>query len=119
MKREIFITSVLGIIGLVIIGNIIINALPKLTTPSPTVQTNTTLIQLTDFSKHNNSSDCWIRMNTNVYNITLYLNQHPGGISTILSYCGGQDAADAFATSHSSRAQQLLQTFFIGTLASQ
>lgn len=117
MKRELFINSILGIISLVIIGLIIIHA-----APAQTVQNNRSTISMNDFTRHNTAGDCWIRINGSIYDVTNFLNEHPGGPERILPFCGGMEATDAFATkggrgTHSSRADQLLQNLFIGTLS--
>jgi len=56
-------------------------------------------------------------LGSKVYDVTSYLPYHPGGINTILPYCG-KDAAAAFAAvGHSSYAQQLLVPYYIGEIS--
>ena len=74
----------------------------------------------TEVAKHNKPSDCWLIINNNIYDLSSYLNIHPGGAQTISPYCG-QDGTIAFATkdrnqSHSNYANQLLQSYLIGTV---
>jgi len=68
---------------------------------------------------HKTRSDCWIVVNGNVYNVTGYFGKHPGGDSTLASYCG-KDASIGFETKelippqmHSMTAEQLLASFLI------
>jgi cytochrome b involved in lipid metabolism len=86
--------------------------------------TNTTPASKT-FSKsevatHNKQANCWLIINSSVYDITNFLDQHPGGIDVILPYCG-KDATQAFNTQggrgrgHSRSAVALLQDYLIGT----
>ena len=76
---------------------------------------------LAELSKHKSSSDCWLAINGNVYNVTQYLDFHPGGADIILMFCG-QDATKAYNTKggrgggHSSRADNQLANYIIGTL---
>lgn len=68
-------------------------------------------------SKHSTKSDCWIIISGSAYNVTSFLNIHPGGVSSITPYCG-KDATDAFNSnsighSHSSYARSLLPTYFV------
>ena len=49
--------------------------------------------------EHNKEWDCWIILESKVYDVTLYLAYHPGGKKSILEFAG-KDATDAFATTH-------------------
>lgn len=56
-----------------------------------------------------------------VYDVTTYLQRHPGGAETIIPWCG-RESTVAFQTedgvgSHSSRAYRDLETYFVGALA--
>jgi len=76
-------------------------------------------LSLAELQKHNTPSDCWIVIYNKVLKITPYLNLHPGGISTITSFCGA-DGTKAFDSKgrngHSSYAVNLLERFTIGIL---
>ena len=72
-------------------------------------------------AEHNTADDCWLVINNNIYNITDYIPNHPGGEKNITDYCG-KDATQAFDTkggsgkTHSDQARQILQQFYIGDL---
>ncbi|OLL22723.1 Cytochrome b2, mitochondrial [Neolecta irregularis DAH-3] len=51
-------------------------------------------------ASHNCASDCWIIISSNVYNVTDFLSQHPGGAAPILKYAG-KDASVEFELVHS------------------
>jgi len=56
-------------------------------------------------------------MKDSVYDLTSFLNQHPGGATTILKRAGGQDARHDFeAVGHSIHAKNLLETHRIGAV---
>jgi cytochrome b involved in lipid metabolism len=86
------------------------------------VDGQTVTLNTQEIAKHNSGTDCWLIINQQVYNVTTYLNQHPGNASTILPYCG-QDGTTAFDTkgrsagnTHSSFANNLLGQFLIGSV---
>jgi cytochrome b involved in lipid metabolism len=69
---------------------------------------------------HNSAKDCWIIIEGKTYNVTAYLNIHPGGSNNISRYCG-TDATDAFLTkggrgSHSVYAFKQLELLLLGAL---
>ncbi len=108
---------------------------PKITNPdSSTVvippaipSTGNLTLNMTEITKHNKSSDCWLLINGKVYNITSYFGSHPGGNSTMSATCG-EDATAEYATknasatssngrsAHSSNAMSLLNNYYIGDL---
>jgi cytochrome b involved in lipid metabolism len=99
---------------------------PSATNPSATnpSATNGPPITLTtqEIAKHNNRSSCWLIINQQVYDVTTYLNQHPGNAGTILPYCG-QEATAAFndkgrpgGSTHSAYANSLLQDYLLGAV---
>ncbi len=101
MKKVTFIG--LAIIILIIIVSLIINVnldnpankennlqVSEITSqemPESTVQASSG-ISSSELSTHNKEGDCWVAYSGKVYDITSYLNKHPGGKSTILSTCG-------------------------------
>lgn len=75
-----------------------------------------------EVSKHNiyneTVKDVWVSYNGNVYDVSKYLESHPGGEDLILEHAGG-DITTAFNNQgHSDDALQTLESFKIGTLVS-
>jgi cytochrome b involved in lipid metabolism len=74
-----------------------------------------------EVATHDTASSCWTSINGNVYDLTAWVRQHPGGEADILSICG-KDGTQAFEQQHGrprdTQPQQILATFKIGTLAS-
>ena len=58
-----------------------------------------TSIDISDVAAHNKEWDCWIILDQVVYDVTLYLEYHPGGKNNIMRFAG-QDATEAFNESH-------------------
>ena len=52
-----------------------------------------------EVSEHNSKNDCWIIINNDVYDITEFLSEHPGGVSILLTVAG-TDATDFFNELH-------------------
>ena len=59
-----------------------------------------------EVAKHNTESSPWIVVKDKVYDCSSYLNEHPGGASSIL-LLAGQDATDDFEAVHSTKAWDL------------
>ncbi|KAF9268531.1 hypothetical protein L218DRAFT_977084 [Marasmius fiardii PR-910] len=54
---------------------------------------------LEDVAVHNNRDSCWVIINQQVYDVTEFLLEHPGGSSIILKYAG-RDATRAYVPIH-------------------
>lgn len=86
---------------------------------SSSSSSSTTSLDLAEVSKHNTNADCWIIVNSKVYNISNYASSHPGGSRNILNNCG-KEATQAFNTkggtgsSHSPSANAMLANFYVG-----
>ncbi|KAL4591102.1 hypothetical protein LXL04_004051 [Taraxacum kok-saghyz] len=69
---------------------------------------------LADVSPHNNSKDCWVIINASVYDVTDFLNNHPGGDNVLLD-AAGKDASDEFEeVGHGSAARLMLDEYYVG-----
>jgi len=72
----------------------------------------------TEVSKHNSVNDCWTVVNNQVYDLTSYLNSHPGGVRNIEQICG-KDGSILFQNQHGSqsRPNNVLSGFILGSLS--
>ena len=75
---------------------------------------------LADVAGHSNAQSCWAAINGKVYDLTNWINRHPGGPEHILALCG-TDGSAAFNAQHGGQSQpaSALATFYIGVLAAQ
>ncbi|CEL10460.1 Putative NADH-cytochrome b-5 reductase [Aspergillus calidoustus] len=65
---------------------------------------------------HNSRNDLWIVIRGKVYDITSYVRDHPGGADVLIE-SAGTDATEAYEdVGHSEDADEILQTYLIGTL---
>lgn len=63
--------------------------------------TNGKIIEVTpeELEKHNKEEDCWVALKGNVYNVTTYLQYHPGGVEELMRGAG-RDATELFNEVH-------------------
>ncbi|KAJ7103392.1 FMN-dependent dehydrogenase-domain-containing protein [Mycena belliarum] len=54
---------------------------------------------LEEVAKHNSQGSCWVIIKNNVYDVTDFLQEHPGGAKIILKYAG-RDATSAYEPIH-------------------
>ena len=54
---------------------------------------------LSEVAKHSSNSNCWTAINGEVYDVTPFIDQHPGGSGAILFLCG-IDGSEAFNNQH-------------------
>lgn len=90
-------------------------------TQNTNIQNNTTTtaktFTLTQVATHSSESDCYSAINGNVYNLTTWITQHPGGDRAILSICG-KDGSGAFNDRHGGQGgpESILAGFEVGIL---
>ncbi|CAI5779816.1 cytochrome b5 [Podarcis muralis] len=71
---------------------------------------------LEEIQKHNHSQSTWIILHHRVYDLTKFLEEHPGGEEVLREQAGG-DATESFEdVGHSTDARTLSDTFIIGEL---
>jgi nitrate reductase (NAD(P)H) len=72
-------------------------------------------ITMEEVEKHNHAGSAWIVVKGRVYDCTPYLQNHPGGASSIM-IAAGQEATEDFEAVHSQKAWAMLQDYFMGPL---
>ncbi len=108
----IFLASIIAIAGIAIVvkngNNTAKNSSNQInTTDSKTTNTNSIdtmnsasgIFTSSQIASHNKPSDCWIIVSNNVYNVSNYIDRHPGGAGQITPLCG-KDATSAFEGQH-------------------
>lgn len=73
---------------------------------------------LADLKKHATAASCWSSINGNVYDLTKWINRHPGGPNVIKGLCG-RDGSAAFNNQHGGQGRPAseLASFKIGKFA--
>eukprot|EP00980_Cylindrotheca_fusiformis_P020112 scaffold7176_cov134-Cylindrotheca_fusiformis.AAC.9 len=70
-------------------------------TPDPTPQPTpgVQFISSAQLQSHDTASDCWVAIHGNVYDLTVYAGNHPGGARVITNLCG-TDGTTMYAAFH-------------------
>ena len=76
-------------------------------------------ITFAEVATHNSPSDCWSAIDGKVYNLTTWINKHPGGAVVIKALCG-KDGSAGFSGQHQGqrRPAEELARFYLGDLKS-
>lgn len=75
-----------------------------------------TVFTLADCQKHRDREDCWVIVDGKVYDVSEFLEEHPGGDEVLLS-ATGKDATDDFEdVGHSDGARELMKKYLIGDM---
>ncbi|TYH55444.1 hypothetical protein ES332_D09G235500v1 [Gossypium tomentosum] len=71
---------------------------------------------LAQVSEHKTPKDCWLIINGKVYDVTKFLEDHPGGDEVLLS-ATGKDATDDFEdVGHSDSARDMMDQYYVGEI---
>ncbi|EPY84162.1 hypothetical protein CB1_000490012 [Camelus ferus] len=78
------------------------------------VETSVTYYRLEEVAERNSSKEIWLVIHGRVYDVTRFLNEHPGGEEVLLEQAGA-DATESFEdVGHSSDAREMLKQYYIG-----
>ncbi|KAL4594709.1 cytochrome b5 [Castanea sativa] len=69
-----------------------------------------------DVSKHNQTKDCWLIISGKVYDVTAFMEDHPGGDEVLLSATGKDATNDFEDVGHSDSAREMMEKYYIGEI---
>jgi cytochrome b involved in lipid metabolism len=72
------------------------------------------LYTLSDVAVHNSSNDCWLIIGGKAYDVTKFLEEHPGGDEVLLSATGKDATEDFEDVGHSSAARSMMDEYYVG-----
>ena len=78
----------------------------------------TKVFTLAEVSQHNTSKDCWIVIHNKVYDVTKFLEDHPGGDEVLLSSTGKDASNDFDDIGHSTSAVAMMDEYYVGDIDS-
>ncbi|XP_029623279.1 cytochrome b5 [Salmo trutta] len=85
-------------------------------TAEETADSDVTYYTLEEVKTHNTITDAWLIIHDKVYNVTSFLQEHPGGVEIVMMEAGA-DATESFeSVGHSPDARGMLIQFYIGEL---
>ncbi|XP_064466527.1 cytochrome b5-like isoform X2 [Ornithodoros turicata] len=74
---------------------------------------------LADIEKHNEKNSAWLLIHNSVYDVTKFMDEHPGGEEVLLEQAG-KHATEAFEdVGHSTDARELMKQYQIGELCEE
>ena len=87
-------------------------------TSTPTPSATTSGYTMAQVAANNSAKSCWAVIEGSVYNLTAWINSHPGGSGAIISLCG-TEATSSFKGKHGnqSRPAAQLSGYLLGPLA--
>ena len=87
-------------------------------TASPTPSASPAGYTMAQVRANNSAKSCWAVIDGFVYNLTSWINSHPGGSSAIVSLCG-TDATSTFKSQHANQGKPAakLDSFRLGALS--
>ena len=120
-KSKAAITVAVGdkeIFGDVLRGAVAAPAATPAASATPTPSATTAGYTMAQVSANNSAKSCWAVIEGSVYNLTNWINSHPGGSGAILSLCG-TEATSSFKGRHGnqSRPAAQLSGYLLGVLA--
>lgn len=79
------------------------------------------VVSLAELARHVAPDDCWMAIRGSVYDLSVYLPEHPARLDVVLPWCG-REASEAYNTKgkgrpHSAAADELLVSYRTGALA--
>ncbi|XP_045603757.1 cytochrome b5 isoform X2 [Procambarus clarkii] len=74
---------------------------------------------LAEVLRHKKADSCWTVIHDKVYDVTKFLDEHPGGEEVLLEQAG-TDATEGFEdVGHSTDAREMMKEYYIGELAEE
>lgn len=73
-------------------------------------------IRYEEVAKHTTEDSLWFVHNRRVFDVTKFVDEHPGGLDTLLGVAGKDGTSDFDVVGHSDEAKKDLERFYIGDI---
>jgi len=74
-------------------------------------------VTVDEVAQHNSEKDCWVIIKGKAYDVTKYLDDHPGGVEIITDLAGMDSSEDFDDVGHSEDAYKMLDDYYVGDVA--
>mmetsp|Transcript_11789 Transcript_11789/g.20498 ORF Transcript_11789/g.20498 Transcript_11789/m.20498 type:complete len:127 (+) Transcript_11789:79-459(+) len=72
------------------------------------------IFTLADLKQHAKRDDCFLAIHGKVYDVTKFLDEHPGGGEVVLDATGRDSTQDFEDVGHSQEARKMLDKYYVG-----
>ena len=69
-----------------------------------------------EVAEHNNAESCWVVIDNKVYDLTKFLDEHPGGCEIILEQAGKDGTENFEDVGHSTDARDMKKDYLVGEI---
>lgn len=71
-------------------------------------------IPLSEINKHKSRDDLWVAINGKVYNVSKFIDEHPGGEEVLMDVAGKDCTQEFEDVGHSEYAVEILENMYVG-----
>lgn len=83
--------------------------MPVIMSPAPD-QPPVKVVSVAELKKHNTEEDCWVAIHGIVYDVSKFVNDHPGGAEVVTSLAGQEASSEFEDIGHSNTAREMSAT---------
>lgn len=83
-------------------------------TADSTTASKQAVYSLAQCAQHRSEKDCWLIIHGKVYDVTKFLDEHPGGYDIVVAASGKDGTEDFEEIGHSTTAKEMLAEYYIG-----
>jgi cytochrome b involved in lipid metabolism len=74
---------------------------------------------LAEVAKHASRDDVWVVIKDKVYDLSDFIDEHPGGVESIMKRAGGDATEGFFGPQHPSRVHDMIDEYLIGDVVAE